>query len=186
MGAPTPPEKPVIPGPLDSIDKIFVDSDAMDKLKSPQDLKQITIDIWEQYGGLSDGDINRQAVGKRQEKDEDRDVLTVKKANKIDEDRKWERLPIGKTIADIVGSLSDFENELKKLLPSVVKELKGGAGAGAAPPGGAPPGGMLPMAGSRGIMLRMASAVSGLRREGMKVHADYVEKLILKYMNELE
>jgi hypothetical protein len=184
MGGPPPPpvEEPVVPGPLDSIDKILLDSDAMDKLKSPQDVKSIAIEIWEQYGGLPNGDVNRGAVGRRRDTDEERQAEEVKQANEANKNRRWERLPVGQTISDVVGSLDDFVEDIKKIIPSVVKEMKGGD---AAPPGGMP-GGMPPMAAAKGMMLKMATAASDLRAEGLRVHADYIEKLILKYADELE
>lgn len=182
-GAPPPPEESMVPGPLDSINKILLDSEAMDKLKSPQDIQAIAMDIWEQYGGLPNGKVDPRRVGKRSETDENRQAAEVKIENDANEERKWERLPLGKTIIDIVGSFPDFMDDIKKLAPSVVKEMKGGG----APPGGAPPGGMPPMmAASNNLMLKMASASSGLKQAGLMVHADYIEKLILKYAEELQ
>jgi len=180
MGTPEE-EDPVVPGPLDSTDKIFVDSDAMDKLKTPGDIRDIALDIWESYGGLPSGDVNPRAVGLRNKEDEGRQVEEVRQENEGNKDRKWERLPSGQNVSDVIGSLDDLIDGLKKVLPSVVKEMKGGGAAGA-PPGG----GMPPMAAAKGMMLKMATAVSALREEGLRRHADYVEELILKHVHEFK
>lgn len=139
MGAPAGPaegeQDSVISGPLDSIDQILVDADMKKKLAEPEDLENIILEIWEAYGGAKDSiHVYPNKVGRRSNQDEKRSPEEIQKEREETEEKKWERLPEGKTLAtlDPPVTFEELSKNIKKMVMPIVKEMKGKAG----PPGG--------------------------------------------------
>lgn len=135
----------VIPGPLDSAEKIIVDSDVRMRLMDADNLEDIALKIWEDYGGKRSGGAYRNKRGKRTEAHEDRerdDVLQDIEGGKEPTDQRWLRLPKGDTIADIT-SMQGLFNALEMMVQGVLKTLPtsgGGQQGGGQPGGGGLPG----------------------------------------------
>ncbi len=130
----------IVLGPLDTPEKILVDAGIKKLLISPRKIDEIISKIWEDYGGLPNGKAKSFAIGERVPQDAKRKILDVKKERELNEERKWERLPKGKTITEIT-SKEEIGEFLKQMSLSVVKEIGSGGAQGGAP-GGAPGGGM--------------------------------------------
>ena len=139
MPASTPSESEdsIIPGPLDSIEKILVDSKIEDRIADVDSPENIALQIWEDYGGKVTGGVHNYAIGTRRPKDSDRPMEEVKKENEANEDKKWERLPIGEKISDVT-SIEELSDSIKKSMLSLVKKVKGKSAPPSGPSGGMP------------------------------------------------
>ncbi len=142
MGAPPPEQddEPVIPGPIDDIDKLIVDSGIKKKLSEPEDFDNIITEIWQEYGGKSDGlGVYNDKVGQRTPQDEDRDINEVKKEIEDTKNEKWKRLPFGKTMQTLEQpiTIADISNNVRKMVMPIIKEMRGKETGGQ--PGGLPP-----------------------------------------------
>lgn len=145
-GAPPPAEPagdphPIIPGPLDSVEKIILDAKIFNRLADSDDLENIALEIWEEYGGKKNGGVYENKRGKRKEKDGERDAEEVKEELKMNEDKKWERLSEAKEFNTInkVTSIEGLMDSIKKVSLSHIKKLKGGGQQAGAPGGGGMP-----------------------------------------------
>ena len=150
---PPPPGPPPIMKPIENIGEMLLDIDASKMIASHPDADDAELAglIWTEYGGKADGSVDPDKTGKRTE-DSNQDPNQQAEEAKATEARRWERLPLGKTIADIGIQLGELEGLMKSLKFSILKKLA----VPPAPPGGAPPGGM-PMASTyRDTMLRLA------------------------------
>ncbi len=126
---------PIIPGPLDSVEKIILDAKIFNRLADSDNLENIALEIWEEYGGKKNGGVYENRRGKREEKDAERNIEEVKKELEMNKDKKWERLSKEKELNTInkVTSLEGLFNSIKKISLSHIKKLKGG---GQQAPGG--------------------------------------------------
>lgn len=137
---PGPPPKPVVAGPLSDVGDLFLDFDitsfiATHPNEGPDD---VALSIWEKYGGNSDWTADRTKTGRRTEKDAERPAEQVRAANEKDEDARWERLPAGKTIGDVVTP-SELASNMGDVIYGVVKQLSAPPAPAGSPGGGMPP-----------------------------------------------
>lgn len=143
-GTPPPPEgdkHPIIPGPLDSVEKILLDAKIFNRLADSDNLEDIALEIWEEYGGKKNGGVYKNRRGKRDKKDSERGIEEVKKELEMNENKKWERLSKEKEFNTInkVTSLEGLVDSIKKICFSHIKKLKstgqqgGGIGGGGLP-----------------------------------------------------
>lgn len=144
-GGGTPTNRQEIGSPLDSLSKILYDVDiktyiANNFQKQPD---EISLTIWQMYGGDKDGLKSDPAkVGERtyqkgipQEQIENEENET--------ENARWKRLPTGKHILDIVNNKQELDQAIAGVISEMVSE-KGGGGPGGGGLGGPPPGGGSP------------------------------------------
>jgi hypothetical protein len=122
--APQPEQPQVISGPLDAVEKILVDSLIQDRMADVDSPENIALGIWEEYGGKVNGGVHAYAIGKRTKKDEGKDPEELENLNKMDDSRKWERLPRNERINDVT-SLEQLTELIKKSMLSFVKQVKG-------------------------------------------------------------
>lgn len=135
--APAPTGPPPIAGPIDSIGEIVYDAN-LDKYiaeHTDEDENELALSIWLGYGGNEDGTCDPKKVGRRDESDADRPPEAVQQEIKDTDDRKWERLEEGKTIADIT-SLDEVVAIMKTMVFGTVKRY---STPPPPPPGAAPP-----------------------------------------------
>ena len=126
-----------IGSPLDKLGKILYDVDINSLLLTQigDDIEDTALTVWTLYGGDEEGvdvvegrvgkRINRKNVSKEEEEQE----------QKATEDKRWERLPDGKSIADIT-TLDKLVAQIRGIAASAVKnEIKAqGAAAGGGMP----------------------------------------------------
>jgi len=157
-GAPPPPPRPAIPGPLKSVGEILYDFNVEEyiALHPDKDDEGTAADVWEAYGGQSNGMADPTKVGQRTVEDAQRPPEQVDADNKITDDTKWVRLLDGKNIGDIT-SIDEIIGLMKSLTYGTIKKFK----APAPPAGGM---GMPPMAATRNKMEREAM-VEALRED---------------------
>jgi hypothetical protein len=130
MDAPQEPQgdlHPIIPGPLDSVEKIILDAKIFNRLADSDDLENIALEIWEEYGGKKNGGVYTNKRGKREERDAERDIETVNKERERNKNKKWERLSKDKEFNTInkVTSLEGLMNSIQQISLSHIKKLKG-------------------------------------------------------------
>jgi len=149
-GAP-PPERPQISGPLASVGEILYDFNAEEYivLHPNKDEESIAQDIWEAYGGNPDGSVDKNKTGERKEKDAQNPPEVAQKEREETEEKKWERLPVGKIISDITA-FEELIGLIKSLTYGTIKKYK----APSAPVGGGM--GLPGMASSNNNMTRIA------------------------------
>ena len=149
-GAPGAPEAPqVIAEPIATIKQLVEDAGVADTIKNkPQlDTDAIALQVWEDYGGLPDGRVDRTKVGLRTDADAQKPPEEVAKTKELQDKqhRQYERLPKGDTLLDLKITLDDLTKAVNAMPFSIVQKVKGQAGGGAA---GGTPGGMPPMMGA--------------------------------------
>lgn len=115
MGAPPAPAGPPAPtfqiiySPLDNMGKILADLDFKTFLQGNfnKPAKDLALEVWEMYGGDEDG-INAYKEGRRKNKPFSDDMMKQQNYQEDEYNRtretRWERLPVGKTIADITNT----------------------------------------------------------------------------------
>lgn len=163
-GDPATSERPEISGPLKSIGEILYDFNTEEyiALHPDQDEKEIAMQIWEDYGGDSkgiDGDPNK--TGERTEKDIQKTPEEAKKERLETEDKKWERLEIGKNISNFTN-LGELVGLMESMIFGMIKKYKAPAGGGG---GGM---GMPPLASNKAHMNRQAF-INELKKDLEKV-----------------
>ena len=141
--APVQPEKEkdiIIPGPLDSVEKILIDSRIKYRLADVNKVEDIALQIWEEYGGKRNGGVYSNRTGKRTENDKYRTLEEVMKERKLNENRKWERLSVDENFNTInkVTSLEEMSDAIRKIMFSHIKKLKSENKGGGGPTGGMP------------------------------------------------
>jgi hypothetical protein len=146
---PPPPGKEPLLGPLKGVGDVLKDAGIEELVASNPDAddERLAIKVWTQYGGKPDGKVDPRKVGQRKtgQPPEMADVELQET-----EDKRWERLPKGRTIGDIT-SLGEMAEMMRSIIFGAVKKLK----TPPAPPGGAP-GMPPPMAATNVDMMRLA------------------------------
>lgn len=111
------PVRKIIYSPLDGVGKILSDVDLKSTLSNEftDDPKTIAMKIWTMYGGNPDG-LTANKTGKRKEAPYSSDMMQQTAAQEDEynrtRDKRWERLPEGKTIADITNA-GDLERVIE-------------------------------------------------------------------------
>ena len=147
-GMPPPPGAPgvedaskIVLGPIKSISELIEDADVEIEIKSdPQKSpEEIALEVWQKYGGLPDGKVDKTKTGIRVYSDADRDPAMVKKEKEKQDEvgTQYERLGAGKTLADLKITLDDLTKAIKSMPFSIVQKVKSGSQPAAA--GGMPP-----------------------------------------------
>jgi len=163
MGAPAAAPGPADPnagprqelvGPLDSVSKILYDYDIGTVVdgNAARDAEELALEVWKAYGGNEMGDDVETQTGRRTDS-----VLKLKpeqqeSEREATENKRWLRLPLGKTIEDIT-TLDELSEILSGLVLGSVKSKN-------APPapGGMPP----PMASAFAVLHRYASLADSM------------------------
>ena len=201
MAAPTgPPPRQEISAPLDSIGKILYDADVNSLIDNHPDMdaNEIALKVWQDYGGDENGiRVDGEKVGKRDAHSAKLPPEESEKEFDATEDRKWERLPEGKTIADFVKDLGELSNMMEGTVMGQIKNMAkqnaggpGGGGPGGGGPGGPPPGGGgpppdeggggPPPGGPAASRLRsLTRLASRYDREGRFAEADFVDRHLI-------
>lgn len=157
MAAPAePPKRTEVTGPLDSLAKVLYDIDITSLIENSTgtDPESLAMEIWTTYGGDEKGGVKRGCQGNRQDSEEPPPEQELKST----EDKRWLRLPVGDTIADIT-SLDELSKIMNGLVLGTVKNT---AKENSAPPGG--PGGAPPALASRTkIFVRVGEILDDLK-----------------------
>lgn len=197
MAAPGAPPRKEISGPLNSIAKVLYDADFNSMVENDVNLdpNEVALQIWQEYGGDDKGlKIDPKKQGCRPESDSDLSDEEAEKAYKMTEGSKWERLPEGKTILDLVKNFSTLVDIIRgtitgktvNLSMQNAKAIQNGAPLGGAPPGaggpppGPPPGAGGPAASKLYEMLRQADKHDSNHRYKEAAFIDRVIALSLK------
>jgi hypothetical protein len=166
--------EPTIVRPLSAPHDILVDCKALDRLGRGTHVDDLVAEIWEEYGGSKLGGVNNSRKGKRDPKKKPIPEAEIEQEHVQTEDKKWERLPLGKTIADVFKGGQD---ELRETLVGNLLSLNQSVGGGAAGGGGAPGG--MPMA---SIIKKRLALAANYDRKGLHTLADgldlYCKKLL--------
>lgn len=126
-------EKQPISEPIDSVGDLLYDGDIDQIIAShpeadDEELAQI---VWKEYGGNPDGSADPSKTGRRTETDNE-DPQQASSETAETKNKKWERLPQGKTVADIT-TLDELVDLMSSLTFGVVKKYtqpEGGGGMG--------------------------------------------------------
>jgi hypothetical protein len=129
------PDRLEITAPINTLGKILYDADVTEMVENElgDSVQEMASHIWQMYGGNEHGEVDPDKAGRRQKKTlEGPEAEEEKMAT---DDSRWERLPLGKTIADIT-SLEEIERVMNGLILGTVQATKQqeGGQAGAAPP----------------------------------------------------
>ena len=124
---------------LSGVGEVLTDFEIMDYLATHGTVgdQDVAAAVWEKYGGNPDGSVDRTKVGRRREDQQVSPQMAESEMQRT-EDRRWERLPAGKTIGDVT-SLAELSGLVKSFEFGLLQQHKA---AQAPPPGG---GGMPPM-----------------------------------------
>ena len=130
-------DKKILRTPIESSGMILLDADVEKRLKeqfstgaiNSTSEQTIANDIWKEYGGTDISGVNPSKKGKRKE-DTEVDDAEIKRT----EDKKWERLPEGKTLADLDIKLEDLVEMVTAWSQGIAslkkKEAPAGGGSG--------------------------------------------------------
>lgn len=130
-------DKKILRTPIESSGMILLDADVEKRLKeqfstgaiNSTSEQTIANDIWKEYGGTEISGVNPSRKGKRKENTEVDDA-EIKRT----EDSKWERLPEGKTLADLDIKLEDLVEMVTAWSQGIAslkkKEAPAGGGGG--------------------------------------------------------
>ena len=173
-GAPGGAPEPVkVNSSLDTPIDILADADANDLAMSGLTLDKIRDRIWEDYGGMPGENKSKPGcVGARTDDFKQMQPDRQDKERSATEKRRWERLPQGKSITDIVGydELKGFVSAIGMSVAKPPAPPGGGEGGG----GGMPP----PMAAVKTDQaMRLAGLIEGL---GQRQIADKIESIIVQ------
>lgn len=108
-GAPAPPVFKIIYSPLDTLGKILADLDFKTFLENNfgTDPEELAKKVWVMYGGEEDG-IGKGKEGARQDSPQSEDMVEQTEIQEKEyndtRDKRWLRLPLGKTIDDITDT----------------------------------------------------------------------------------
>ena len=152
MGGPMPPPpgKEPLTGPLKGVGDILRDAGIEELVAANPNAtdEELADKVWAQYGGDADGGVDPKKVGERAPQEEPPAPEETEAELKDTVQERWKRLPMGKTIGDIM-SLGELQEMMKPVIFGAVKKLS----TPPAPPGG----GMPPMASVIGLhMMRLA------------------------------
>lgn len=130
--------------PLSSQDKLLYDAEDLIDEAGGSRPEDVAMKVWQAYGGTNQGDVDPSKTGKRRPADPSDPLSVEQKKEMYDstKDKRWERLPIGKNIGDVV----DY-GTLYKLIQGMIaseartqaKQSNQGAQGGPGGGGGAPP-----------------------------------------------
>lgn len=124
MASPASGDRQEIIGPIESPTQIFYDMDISNFVENNlhMGVDELTSLIWKEYGGSDDGKKDNSKLGKRTGDSKDLNPDDAKKERDITEDSKWERLPKGKSIADII-SYSDLGKIVSGLMYGITTKI---------------------------------------------------------------
>jgi hypothetical protein len=171
----SPPDRMEITKGLDTLGEILYDVDVTEMISNQvgENLEDITMRIWEMYGGDAKGNANEEHVGARSE--EPLVGEASKKELKRTKNSRWRRLPRGKVITDIC----EFDELSKVMQGLAMGTIKSSAQEAAGGAGGAP-GGLPPMMAS--YLEKNIRIATALDLVGLNKAADYVDFELFKFL----